>query len=80
MFIWFYNAKMKTFILLMTHYFFVCFVADFLYKMYKIHAQYEKGGKKSAEKELLFHFYDGYIFQIMKLAAKREVLLRHLPL
>ena len=46
----------------------------------KIHIHYEKGGKKSPEKELLFHFYDGYIFQIMKLAAKREVLLRHLPL
>ena len=46
----------------------------------KIHIHYEKGGKKSLEKELLFHFYDGYIFQIMKLAAKREVLLRHLPL
>ena len=56
---------------------FLCFVAD---PSIKIHIQYEKGVKKSLEKELLFHFYDGYIFQIMKLAAKREVLLRHLPL
>ena len=59
---------------------FLCFLADFLCQIYKIHIQYEKGGKKSAEKEVLFHFYDRYIFQIMKLAAKREVLLRHLPL
>ena len=59
----------------------LCFVADFLYKIYKIHIQYRKGEVRyQLEKELLFHFYDGYIFQIMKLAAKREVLLRHLPL
>ena len=61
----------------MTYFCFLCFVAD---SCIKIHIQYEKGVKKSTEKGLLFHFYDGYIFQIMKLAAKREVLLRHLPL
>ena len=63
------------------HYWLVFCSGFFYFKFTKIiFSSYKKGGKKSAEKELLFHFYDRYIFQIMKLAAKREVLLRHLPL